>query len=311
MQPNATGWREPCEHGVYHEQVLARRDAMNPKLAIETHQIIVRAMPLLSGEWFHESRCHCGNATHGTVPTYEEVRLIAPRTLACWPESWKVTHQEIRSIRRAARLVAQHSNEPIVHSPFGRANLSVQGRPVDVAVDASFRPDLGIIGIAAVTGAGWVQLGRLTGADDFTSADAEFMAMAAGLELVPEGTKGVLYSDDLGLVTQLNRLVARRFRMPGDSRIREWLSQATFDRLRHTMRTRSMTIRWARRNSTWQLTLADQLAGHCSKQQFDDDAVNTLLAWQRGEGFSERQPNYIELIEYPCSTTDGRFLYSA
>jgi ribonuclease HI len=195
-----------------------------------------------------------------------------------------------------------------VIEPYGQVALKGTWIPGDVAVDASLVQKTKVLGVAAVSGAGWVQLRRLEEADGYSSREAEFIALTTGLGMVPEGNSGTLYSDNKGVVAEINNILARGHR---EGHRPPWLSKMVYNRLWTLLERRRMIIVWRRRNSTELMQLADSFAWRCSRPEFDGQAVSEALIWKRGAGRNlDENVEHIQRVEHRYCSTGGWHLHS-
>jgi ribonuclease HI len=287
--------------------MLARNDDKNEKLRLHRHKAIARTVTLLDGRWLHEVECQCGHTASGAGTENEQdstYHAVAEK-LPCWAENTRVLSQEPQTPRRMGKMLLRNGNPRMMQRPYGRVTLRQEASAGDVAVDASYRKDSGMLGVAAVSGAGWVRLGRLPDAEDQTSGNAEFMAIIAGLELMPPGNRGILHSDHQGWVEWFDKARADNFK----NLYGKHISLDALDRVRSLLADRSMKIRWAPRNSTEMLRAADKLAGMCSQPEFDHHALSAALVWQRGRSPWEQNVNLIQGIEYFYCDSAGKTLF--
>lgn len=248
----------------------------DPRFALGGHKVTARLVPLLAGGWFYASECRCGHVGHGRACSHADVEVASVRSLPCFPGVRQALYQESLSPKAADALVARClPGEQVVRGPYGYVDLRYSGSWGDVAVDASVRP--GGFGVAAVSGAGWVQVLRADNEPDSNTHAAELLAVHAGVSMMPPGTTGRVWCDNLAVVERLDRLAWRRpdYRHPG------WASERLHQSLTDLLRERNMTVRWRRRCSTPMLELADTLAKLASAPVFDGQAMAEHLDWTR------------------------------
>lgn len=250
----------------YHDQ----------RLRLGHHAAVTCVVPMLEGDWFYHSTCACSGAfVHGVEERHRDARRAHLR-LPCASHIWQVTVKQALPTETAVALVSDHCpGRTVAREPYARLLPRLTGRPRDVAVDASVREN--IVSVAAVSGRGWLKLWRESYIRPPVTTAAEVLAICAGLDLVPEGSFGNVWSDCQPAVDEIGRWRRCDFAVKPP----HWLAADTYHWLADLLNTRRMRVRWRPRNSTLMLELADTYSKLGAAREFNAAGMATRTRWVR------------------------------